>query len=82
MNIPGYDARKLQGPDDDRPEVGTEEGDTCNRWQEPDEDCPKAWQCKGTMILEEPENCACHISPPCSECEGLGFVCDICGEMA
>jgi hypothetical protein len=67
----------------DRPEVGTREGKTCGRFEEPDEDAPRGWRprpCDGVMVLEEPENCACHINPPCAECEGLGFVCDTCGE--
>jgi len=29
MNIPGYDAWRLSPPDDDQ--IGTDEGDTCNR---------------------------------------------------
>ncbi len=29
---------------------GIEPGDECGRWQEPDEDCPVASQCHGTMI--------------------------------
>lgn len=50
----------------DQPEIGTEEGDTCNRWQEPDEDCPKPWQCKGVMVDDDPQ--------------WPGVACDACGE--
>ncbi len=40
-------------PDRDEPDQpGTEPGDECGRWYEPDEDCPKPWQCRGTMIDE------------------------------
>ena len=51
----------------DRPEVGTEEGETCNRWSEADEDAPTAWQCKGVMIKDE---CGCCVW------------CDTCGAVA
>lgn len=51
----------------DRPEVGTEDGATCNRWQEPYEDCPKPWQCKGTLRLD----CNWHV-----------VICDVCGAVA
>lgn len=54
----------------DRPEVGTEDGDTCNRWQEPDEDCPKAWRCKGAMFIAGDETDDCWIA------------CDTCGAVA
>ena len=72
MNIPGYDAWKLQGPDEDRPEVGTEEGDTCNRWQEPDEDCPKPWRCNGAMRQEYEDG----------DFHATWTACDTCGEYA
>ena len=52
MNIPGYDAWKLAGPDDDRNEVGTEEGQPCNRYHEPGEDAPRGYRpkpCTGEM---------------------------------
>lgn len=50
----------------DRPDpCGTEDGDTCNRWFEPDEDAPTAWQCKGVMI----------------KTDGEFIACDTCGQM-
>ena len=49
----GYDEWKLATPWDEADEVGTEPGDECGRWQEPDEDCPKSWRCDGTMIEED-----------------------------
>ena len=33
----------------DRPEVGISDGAPCRRWQEPDEDYPRAHRCNGTM---------------------------------
>lgn len=38
-------------PDDEDP-PGCEVGDECGRWEAPDEDCPKAYQCKGTMVSD------------------------------
>lgn len=52
MNIPGYDAWKLRGPDDESDAVGQEEGQPCNRVVEPDEDAPRGYRpkpCTGTM---------------------------------
>ena len=67
MNIPGYDAWKLAGPDDEYQEVGTEEGESCGRYEEPDEDAPRGYKpkpCDGVME------------------GGDGFsVCDTCGEI-
>ena len=52
MNTPGYDAWRLQGPPEaDMP--GTEDGETCNRYPETDEDAPRGWRprpCRGTMM--------------------------------
>ena len=53
MTLPSnYDAWRLAGPDD-TDEVGMEEGEPCNRFEEPDEDAPRGhrpWQCDGMMI--------------------------------
>jgi len=38
MNIPGYDVWKISGPDDSDG-IGAEEGQTCGRYPEPDEEC-------------------------------------------
>jgi hypothetical protein len=46
-------------------EVGYQEDDICNR-----DGCP------GTMVFQ-PENCSCHISPPCGACIN-GLQCDTC----
>ena len=46
-----YDAWRLAGPPD-APEVGTKNGDTCGRCEEPDEDAPRGYRpkpCAGTM---------------------------------
>lgn len=78
-----YDDWKLAGPDDDRREVGAEEGQPCMRYPEPDEDQPRGYKptpCPGTMVIEAVENCACHINPPCAACGNNPLVCDTCGE--
>jgi hypothetical protein len=66
MNISGYDAWRLRGPEE-RHEVGTEPGDTCGRYAEPDEDAPRNYRprpCGGEMKDDD------------------GYVvCNLCGEM-
>ena len=47
---------------------GTEEGQTCFRDG-----------CEGHIELSESEDCACHISPPCSACVSRVYQCDECG---
>jgi len=66
MNLPGYDCWRLSGPDE-TPLIGTEEGDDCNRFPEPDEDQPRHFRprrCNGIM----------------KDDDGV-IVCDTCGEM-
>jgi len=67
MNIPGYDAWRLSGHDDDRNEIGTEDGQPCNRFPPDDEDMGRARprRCTGTM---ETDQCSCCVR------------CNICGE--
>jgi len=68
MNITGYDAWKLSIPDDSDG-IGTEEGQTCGRCPEPDEEMPRRYKpkpCKGVMVL----------------CQADGLYCDTCGEEA
>ena len=63
-----YDAWRLSGPDDDRPEIGTEDGQPCGRFAEPDEDAPRGYrpkQCPGYLVDD-----------------GDGGICDTCGETA
>ena len=66
MTLPGYDDWRLRGPEE-RHEVGTEPGDTCGRYAEPDEGAPRNYRprpCGGEMM------------------DDGGFtVCDRCGEM-
>jgi hypothetical protein len=65
MTAPGYDAKILATPYDE-PTIGTEEGETCDRYEEPDEDAPRGYKpkpCKGTMVLAD----------------GV-LICDTCGE--
>jgi hypothetical protein len=74
MTIPGYDAWKLSSPDDDQPGpiIGNEDGETCNRVHEPDEDAPRGYRpkpCKGVMFLAGNETDDCWVQ------------CDTCGEI-
>ncbi len=76
VNIPGYDDWKLSG---------TEEGQPCNRVEEPDEDAPRGYRpkpCNGAMHFEKVEGCTCFISAPCSACVNNPLICDTCGEEA
>lgn len=61
-----YDAWRLASPDD-YPEIGTEDGEPCMRFPEPDEDMGRARprRCTGTMVEED----------------GTVY-CDTCGEIA
>ena len=64
-----YDRWVLRGPEE-RHEVGTEPGDECNRYAEPDEDAPRGYRpkpCAGTMQIDVMDDAA---------------VCDTCGEVA
>ncbi|QDP48426.1 MAG: hypothetical protein Tp118SUR00d2C21406231_42 [Prokaryotic dsDNA virus sp.] len=68
MNIKGYDDWKLASPWDDCHEIGTEDGQTCGRVAEPDEDAPRGYRprpCGGLMI----------------EADGV-TICESCGEIA
>ena len=49
----GYDGWRTAGPDEDRVEVGVEDGQQCNRTAEPDEDNPRPRPCTGTMFCDE-----------------------------
>lgn len=57
------DCRAYQGPDS-----YLEEGDRCPQHG-----------CGGKMGYEPVENCSCHISPPCWNCEHNPLVCLKCG---
>jgi hypothetical protein len=67
MNLPrNYDAWRLSGPGESE-EIGTDEGETCNRLPDPDEDAPRGYRpkrCNGTM----------------RDVDEFG-VCDTCGAM-
>ena len=48
-----YDAWRLSSPDDESAEIGTEDGQPCNRFPEPDEDQPRGYRhkrCNGVMV--------------------------------
>lgn len=48
-------------------QVGENEGDLCNRDG-----------CGGRLEFEEPENCSCHINPPCASCTNVQLYCPEC----
>lgn len=57
MNLmpPGYDAWALRTPDGPH-QIGTQDGELCNRYEEPDEDAPRGYRpkpCTGTMDSNE-----------------------------
>lgn len=79
-----YDQWRLAGPDEPN-EVGTQDGETCGRISEPDEDAPRGYKpkpCQGVMHYDDVEGCECHISPPCGACVDNPLVCNLCGEEA
>jgi hypothetical protein len=64
-----YDRWRLSGPEEQN-EIGTEDGQPCNRIHEPDEDMPRGYNpkpCGGVMNLDERDGMIC---------------CDTCGEIA
>ena len=68
----GYDDWRLAGPDEDRNEIGTEDGQPCNRVPEPDEGQPRNYRprrCEGTMVSDD-------------DPQWPGVTCDRCGETA
>lgn len=53
-------------------QIGMEEGDTCGRFHEPDEDAPRGYKpkpCQGTMVSDD-------------DPQWPGITCDTCGEVA
>ena len=79
MNIPGYDAWKLASPEDERHEIGHEDGQPCNRVHEPDEDAPRGYRpkpCKGVMCGEYWNADAADAGVPdwieCNTCGEIG----------
>ena len=73
MNLlpPGYDVWRLRGPDE-HDEPGTEPGEVCGRYAEPDGDEPRGYRpkpCAGTMKNS-------------FELESPWVECDTCGEVA
>jgi hypothetical protein len=85
MTNPGYDDWKLSTPYDDEATIGTEEGEICGRYAEPDDDAPRGYKpkpCNGTMVYYALANCSCHLESqgPCQECMGNTLECTKCGE--
>lgn len=48
---------------------GYQKGDSCSRGLIP---------CQGIIEVRAPENCSCHISPPCSQCVEAREFCPVC----
>lgn len=48
-------------------QIGYTEGDTCGRDG-----------CAGVIETDPPENCSCHISPPCASCTAPRSFCPEC----
>ena len=42
------------------------------------DDCPIV-SCTGVGKIQEPENCSCHINPPCPSCVNCIIYCNECG---
>lgn len=42
--------------------------------------CPKD-NCEGTLEINRPDDCYCHISPPCNICMTEALICNECGEV-
>ena len=64
--LTAYDTWRLAAPEDDL--IGTQIGEECRRYPEPDEDAPRGWRprrCTGVMFDDD----------------GI-IVCDTCGELA
>lgn len=47
-------------------------------------DCDFCWdeKCSGRIEIPVVENCSCHISAPCYECENSEFICNTCKRTA
>jgi len=49
-------------PPDERHQIGHEDGETCNRMEQPNEEWPSPYPCPGTMEVNGIwENTRCHI---------------------
>jgi hypothetical protein len=75
--------RLTANPPPEQPhQIGHEEGDTCGRYPEEDEDQPRGYRpkpCQGVMEMAPVQNCYCHIDAPCSRCVENGVECSVCG---
>lgn len=45
-----------------------------------DDPCPEQG-CDGTIKWKPPENCSCHINPPCNSCTDAPLWCSSCEMM-
>ena len=70
MVTPSFDEPEAQA-EMEQQKIGTEEGDVCNRDG-----------CTGRMGYPPPEDCSCHINPPCAACVSAELTCEECGETA
>ena len=41
--------------------------------------CPQPWCETGELQVVRPDDCSCHIDPPCVACTHRGLECDECG---
>lgn len=68
-----YDDWRLSTPEDGRYKIGKEDGQTCNRIHEPDEDAPRGYKpkpCRGEMFIAGDET------------DDFWIQCDTCGMVA
>jgi len=65
--------RLTANPPPDQPDqFGQDDGETCGRYPEPDEDAPRGYKpkpCQGVMQEEYPE----HVDTYCDTCGEIGY---------
>lgn len=47
-------------------------------YHEEGDNCPEP-KCGGKLFYPQPENCSCHINPPCNHCTNVLLTCGECG---
>lgn len=43
-----------------------------------DGDACKTHGCPGNYVWKQPDECSCHLAPPCDACIAAPLVCDTC----
>lgn len=56
-------------------------GGTDCQVQEPRDEGDQCPLCGRSVEYEDPENCSCHINPPCAACTSRRLTCIECGEF-